>query len=150
MITTLCDRLGTLCVTWPRQVLAVCVVLTLLTIPLVVHLRLEADVRATLPADMAQELERRQNLFGAADLAFLLVRTARARKEDLVAFGTALQQRLTATPLIRSVAFGSSPALLPRHTGIRPDRLSLCVEKFDRHLVGEILRVVVNHDAPRH
>ena len=113
MITTLCDRLGTLCVTWPRQVLAVCVVLTLLTIPLVVHLRLEADVRATLPADMAQTLERRQTLFGTADLAFLLVRTAQARKEDLVAFGTALQQRLTATPLIRSVAFGSSPLSSP-------------------------------------
>ena len=53
-----------------------CVVLTLLTIPLVVHLHLEADVRATLPADMAQTLERRQTLFGTADLAFLLVRTA--------------------------------------------------------------------------
>ena len=58
MITTLCDRLGTLCVTWPRQVLAMGAVLTLLTIPLVVHLPLEADVRATLPADMAQTLER--------------------------------------------------------------------------------------------
>jgi hypothetical protein len=38
MITPLCDRLGTLCVTWPQQVLAMCGVLTLLTIPLVMHL----------------------------------------------------------------------------------------------------------------
>src|SRR5512134_1709444 len=102
MITTLCDRLGILCVTWPRQVLAMCGVLTLLTIPLVVHLPLEADVRATLPADMAQTLERHQTLFGTADLAFLLVRTAQARKEDLIAFGTALQQRLAVTPLIHA------------------------------------------------
>jgi predicted RND superfamily exporter protein len=112
MITTLCDKLGTLCVTWPRQVLAFFGVLTLTALPLVVHLPLEADVRDTLPADMAQALERHNTLFGTADLAFLLVQTAQERKEDLIAFGTALQQKLTAAPLIRAVAFGYSPALL--------------------------------------
>lgn len=77
MITTLCDRLGTLCVTWLRQM-----------------------------------LERQQTLFGTADLAFPLVHTSPARQEELIAFGTALQQRLAVTSLIRSVAFGSSLALL--------------------------------------
>jgi uncharacterized protein len=148
MITTLCDRLGTLCVTWPRQVLAVCVVLTLLTIPLVVHLHLEADVRATLPADMAQTLERHQTLFGTADLAFLLVRTTQARKEDLVAFGTALQQRLTATPLIRSVAFGSSPTLLAALDHVTLAYAPLFVraadlDDFDRLLTPEGLRTQI-------
>jgi predicted RND superfamily exporter protein len=112
MITTLCDKLGNLCVTWPRQVLAFLGVLTLTALPLVVHLPLEADVRDTLPADMAQALERHNTLFGTADLAFLLVQTTQERKEDLIAFGTALQQKLTTVPLIRAVAFGHSPALL--------------------------------------
>ena len=112
MITTLCDKLGTLCVTWPRQVLAFFGVLTLTALPLVVHLPLEADVRDTLPAAMAQALERHNTLFGTAELAFLLVQTAQERKDNLIAFGTALQQKLTAAPLIRAVAFGYSPALL--------------------------------------
>ena len=125
-----------------------CVVLTLLTIPLVVHLRLEADVRATLPADMAQELERRQNLFGAADLAFLLVHTAQARQEDLIAFGTALQQKLTAAPLIRAVVFGYSPALLAAldHVTLAYAPLfvrSADLEDFDRLLTPEGLRAQI-------
>ena len=125
-----------------------CVVLTLLTIPLVVHLRLEADVRATLPADMAQELERRQNLFGAADLAFLLVHTAQARQEDLIAFGTALQQKPTAAPLIRAVVFGYSPALLAAldHVTLAYAPLfvrSADLEDFDRLLTPEGLRAQI-------
>ncbi len=79
----------------PRQVLAFFGVLTLTALPLVVHLPLEADVRDTLPADMAQALERYNTLFGTADLAFLLVQTAQERKDNLIAFGTALQKKLT-------------------------------------------------------
>jgi len=76
-------------------VLAFFGVLTLTALPLVVHLPLEADVRDTLPADMAQALERYNTLFGTADLAFLLVQTAQERKDNLIAFGTALQKKLT-------------------------------------------------------
>jgi hypothetical protein len=123
-------------------------VLTLLTIPLVLHLPREADVRATLPADMAQTLERHQTLFGTPDLAFLLVHTAQARKEDLIAFGTALQQRLTATPLIRAVAFGSSPALLAAMEQVTLAYAPLFVrpadlDDFDRLLTPEGLRAQI-------
>ena len=96
MITTLFDTVGRWCVTWPWRVLALFGLLALGTIPLVSHLSLEADVRNMLPGEMAQTLERYHTLFGTSDLALLLVQTTQGRADDLIAFGTALQQQLAA------------------------------------------------------
>ena len=112
MITTLFDTVGWLCVTWPWRVLALFGVLALATVPFVSRLSLEADVRNMLPGEMAQTLERSNALFGTSDLALLLVQTTAGRKDALIAFGTALQQQLAPSPLIRRVEFGYALPLL--------------------------------------
>src|ERR671915_1030058 len=112
MITTLFDTLGRWCVTWPRCVLACFGLLTLGAIPFVSYLALEADVRNMLPGHMAKTLERHQTLFGTSDLALLLVQTTQERPDDLIAFGTALQQQLSPSPLIRQVDFGYARPVL--------------------------------------
>jgi len=96
MLITLFDLLGRWCVTRPWSVLTLYGVLVLGTMPLVSHLSVEADVRNMLPGEMAQTLERYHTLFGTSDLAVLLVHTTAGRQEDLIAFGTALQQQLAA------------------------------------------------------
>lgn len=142
MITTLFDTVGRLCVTWPWRVLALFGVLALGAVPLVLRLSLEADVRNMLPGEMAQTLERHNALFGTSDLALLLVQTTQGSQDDLIAFGTALQQRLSAFPLIRRVEFGYSLPLLTALGEvaldyapffIRPEQL----EDFDRLLTPE-------------
>jgi len=84
----------------------------LVALPLVWRLHLEADVRDTLPPDLARALERHNALFGTADLAFLLVQTSPGNRDTLLAFGAALHDRLTNSPLIRSVEYGYAPELL--------------------------------------
>src|SRR5574341_2160490 len=78
MITALFDRLAQLSLSRSRWVLALYALLLLAALPLLLRLHLEADVRATLPPDMARAMERHNALFGTADLAFLLVQTSPA------------------------------------------------------------------------
>src|SRR6266446_10681873 len=112
MITRLFDWLGHLAVSRSRWVLTLYAVLLLAALPLLLRVRLEADVRDTLPPDMARALERHNALFGTADLAFLLVQTSLAGREMLLAFGAALHERLLNSPLIRSVEYGYPPEFL--------------------------------------
>ena len=112
MITRLFDWLGHLAVSRPRQVLTLYALLLLAALPLVLRLHLEADVRDTLPPDMARALDRHNALFGTADLAFLLVQTSPGGRDTLLAFGAALHERLTHSALIRSVEYGYPPELL--------------------------------------
>ncbi len=112
MITRCLLSLGTLCLTWPWRVIACFAVLTLVAIPLVVQLPLEADLRETLPGDIVHALERHRRLFGKSDLAFLLVQTETRSQTDLIAFANTLAQQLTDSPLIRSVQFGYPPPML--------------------------------------
>src|SRR5262252_3284020 len=112
MITALFDRLGHLAISRPRWVLALYALVLLAALPLLLRLHLEADVRDTLPSDMARALERHNALFGTADLAFLLVHTVPGDRDTLLAFGAALHERLTPSPLIRQVEYGYAPELL--------------------------------------
>lgn len=112
MIANMCDILAGWCITWPWRVLTFYGLLALAALPLVLRLPLEADVRDTLPAELARTMERLNTLFGTSDMAFLLVQTAPGRTDDLVAFAQALQERLSASRLIRSVEFGYAPAML--------------------------------------
>src|SRR6266446_291865 len=112
MITRLFDWLGHLAVSRPRGVLMLYAIALLAALPLLLRLHLEADVRNTLPPDMARALERHNALFGTADLAFLLVQTSPGSRETLLAFGAALHERLMHSPLIRSVEYGYPPELL--------------------------------------
>jgi hypothetical protein len=117
-------------------------VLTLSAIPLVLQLPLEADLHETLPADMVQAMERRARLFGAYDLAFLLVQTQQGAPEELIAFGEALTQQLSASPLIRSVEFGYAPALFEALHEVTLDYAPLFVsaehlETFDQLLTPQ-------------
>src|SRR5712691_13346227 len=112
MITRLFDWLGHLAVSRPRGVLTLYAIALLVALPLVLRLHLEADVRNTLPPDMARALERHNALFGTADLAFLLVQTSPGGRDTLLAFGAALHERLITSPLIRSVEYGYAPELL--------------------------------------
>ena len=142
MITTLCDTVGWLCVTWPWRVLTLFGVLALATLPLVSHLSLEADVRNMLPGEMAQTLERSNTLFGTSDLALLLVQTTAGRKDDLIAFGTALQQQLAASPLMRRVEFGYALSVLTMLGDVALDYAPLLVrpdqlDDLDRLLTPE-------------
>ena len=120
MSTRLFDWLGHLAISRPRWVLTLYAIALLATLPLLLRLDLEADVRNTLPPDMARALERHNALFGTADLAFLLVQTSPGGRDTLLAFGAALHERLTNSPLIRSVEYGYAPELLEI-----VDRLSL-------------------------
>ena len=78
MSTRLFNWLGHLAVSYPWGVLTLYALALLATLPLLLRLDLEADVRNTLPPDMARALERHNALFGTADLAFLLVQTSPA------------------------------------------------------------------------
>ncbi len=112
MITRFFDWLGYLAVSRPRRMLALYAMALLAALPFLLRLHLEADVRDTLPPDMARALERHNALFGTADLAFLLVHTSPGGRATLLAFSAALQERLTNSPLIRSVEYGYAPELL--------------------------------------
>src|SRR5882672_907441 len=112
MITRLFDWLGYLAVSRPRSVLTLYAIVLLATLPLLLRVHLEADVRDTLPPDMARVLERHNALFGTADLAFLLVQTSPGGRDTLLAFGAALHGHLTNSRLIRSVEYGYPSALL--------------------------------------
>ena len=120
MSTKLFEWLGHLSVSRPRGVLMLYAIALLAALPLLLQLHLEADVRNTLPPDMARALERHNALFGTADLAFLLVQTSPGGRDTLLAFGAALRERLINSPLIRSVEYGYAPELLEAL-----DRLSL-------------------------
>ena len=85
MITKLFDWLGHLAVSRPRSVLTLYAIVLLAALPLVLRVHLEADVRDTLPPDMARALERHNALFGTADLAFLLVQASPGGRETLLA-----------------------------------------------------------------
>jgi len=110
--TRLFDWLGHLAVSRPWGVLTLYAIALLAALPLLLRVHLEADVRNTLPPDMARALERHNTLFGTADLAFLLVQTSPGSRDTLLAFGAALHERLTNSPLIRSVEYGYAPELL--------------------------------------
>src|SRR5215470_14726571 len=111
MSTKLFDWLGHLAVSRPKWVLTLYAIALLAALPLLLRLDLEADVRNTLPPDMARALERHNALFGTADLAFLLVQTAPGSRDTLLTFGAALHERLSNSPLIRSVEYGYAPEL---------------------------------------
>src|SRR5215472_4885625 len=112
MSTRLFDWLGHLSVSRPRGILTLYAIALLAALPFLLRLHLEADVRNTLPPDMARALERHNALFGTADLAFLLVQTAPGNRDTLLAFGAALHDRLTNSQLIRSVEYSYAPELL--------------------------------------
>jgi len=115
------------CLTTPG-VLTLYAIALLAALPLVLRLHLEADVRNTLPPDMARALERHNALFGTADLAFLLVQTSPGGRDHRPGFGAALHERLTNSPLIRSVEYGYAPELFEVL-----DRLSLEYAPALRH-----------------
>lgn len=142
MITRLFDWLGHLAISRPHRVLTLCTVLLLAALPLVLQLHLEADVRDTLPADVARALERHNALFGTADLAFLLVQAAPGSRDTLLAFGAALRERLLLSPLIRHVEHGYAPELLATFDRISIEYAPLFVtpaqlDEFDRLLTPE-------------
>ena len=112
MIARCLHTIGRLCLTRPWHIVLLFGLLVLGSLPLVVQLPLEADLRATLPREVVQTLERYHRLFGKGDLAFLVVQTETRSRTDLIAYAQTLSQRLTASPLIRRVEFGHSPALL--------------------------------------
>src|SRR5215510_10193552 len=87
-------------------------IVLLAALPGLLQLHLEADVRDTLPPDMARALERHNALFGTADLAFLLVHTSPGHRDTLLDFAAALHGHLINSPLIRSVEYGYPSALL--------------------------------------
>src|SRR5215470_4406589 len=120
MSTALFDWLGHLSISRSRWVLALYALLLLAALPLLLRLHLEADVRDTLPPDMARALERHNALFGTADLALLLVQSPPGGRDTLLAFGAALHERLTHSPLICDVEYGYPLELLETL-----DRLSL-------------------------
>jgi predicted RND superfamily exporter protein len=120
MITALFDLIGHLAISRCRWVLTLYALLLLAALPLLLRLHLEADVRDTLPPDMARALERHNALFGSADLALLLVQASPGGRDSLLAFGAALRERLTPSALIRDVEYGYPPELLETL-----DRLSL-------------------------
>jgi uncharacterized protein len=142
MLTRLLDTIGRWCVTWPWRVVIFYSLLALGTLPLVAHLSVETDVRNMLPGEMAHTLERYHTLFGTSDLAMLLVHTTAGRQEDLIAFGTALQQQLASSPLIRRVEFGYALSLLTRLGEVALDYAPLFVrvdqlDALDRLLTPE-------------
>lgn len=113
MIVSFLHTLGTFCVQHRWFVIVVFGVLTFAALLQVRHLPLEADLEATLPAETAQALARRNRLFGTNDLALLLVQAhGHKSKADLIAFAAALRHRLTASPLIRRIEFGQASELL--------------------------------------
>ena len=149
MITRLFDRLGHLAVSRPRWVLTLYAILLLAALPLILQLHLEADVRDTLPPDMARALERHNALFGTADLAFLLVQTSPGGRDTLLAFGAALHERLTRSPLIRSVEYGYPPQLLEVLERLSLEYAPLFVtpaelDDFDRLLTPEGIRAQIH------
>ena len=142
MIPRLFDWLAYLAVSRPRWVLTLCAIALLAALPLVLRLHLEADVRDTLPSDMARALERHNALFGTADLAFLLVQTSPGDRDTLLAFGAALHERLTHSPLIRSVEYGYAPELLATFDRLSIEYAPLFItpaqlDDFDRLLTPE-------------
>lgn len=112
MMTRVFDRLGAGVVAHPRWVLAGYAGLVLLLLPFLLRLSLEADVRDTLPPDMARVLDRHNALFGSADQAFLLVQAPPGGRQTLLAFAAALSTALSQSPLIRQVEYGYAPELL--------------------------------------
>jgi len=161
MITALFDRLGHLAISRSRWVLTLYALLLLAALPLLLRLHLEADVRDTLPPDMARALERHNALFGTADLAFLLVHTFPATvsaeggqfngppspggRDTLLAFGAAVHERLTPSPLIRQVEYGYAPELLETLERVSLEYAPLFVtpaqlDDFDRLLTPEGIR----------
>lgn len=145
MIAKLFDRLGVLCTTWPRHVLVVYALSLLATVPLILHLPLESDVRDTLPDDMARAMTRRNALFGTYDLAFLLLRSTSERQRDLLACATDLQQRLSDSALIRRVEFGYPTHLIEALNTLSLDYAPLFVrpedlDDFDRLLTPQGIR----------
>ena len=149
MLARCFDKLGTFCVTRPWYVMMMFGVLTLSALPVVLQLRLEADLHETLPADMVQAMERRARLFGAYDLAFLLVQTRHGTAEELIAFGEALTQQLNTSPLIRGVEFGFPPALLEALHEVMLDYAPLFVSAehlaaFDQLLTPQGIRAQIH------
>jgi len=149
MLARCLDKLGTLCVTRPGYIIMVFGVLILSALPLVLQLPLEADLHETLPADMVQAMERRARLFGAYDLAFLLVQTQHGTTEELIAFGEALTQQLSASPLIRRVEFGYAPALFEALRDVTLDYAPLFVgaehlAAFDQLLTPQGIRAQIH------
>src|SRR5262245_47597124 len=145
MITRLFDWLGSLALSRPRWVLALYAIVLLTALPWLLQLRLEADVRDTLPPDMARALERHNTLFGTADLAFLLVQTFPGDRDTLLAFAAALHEHLSNSPLIRSVEYGYPQALLETLDRLSLDYAPLFVtpaqlDDFDRLLTPEGMR----------
>jgi hypothetical protein len=130
-------------------VLALYAICLLAALPWLLQLHLEADVRDTLPPDMARALERHNALFGTADLAFLLVQTFPGNRDTLLDFADALHGHLTHSPLIRSVEYGYPSALLEALDRLSLDYAPLFVtpahlDDFDRLLTPEGMRAQIH------
>jgi len=149
MITRLFAWLGSLALTRPRLVLTLYAICLLAALPWLLRLNLEADVRDTLPPDMARALERHNALFGTADLAFLLVQTFPGHRDTLLDFAAALHGHLTNSPLIRSVEYGYPASLLETFDRMSLDYAPLFVtpaqlDGFDRLLTPEGIRAQIH------
>ena len=68
MIVRCLHTIGRLCLSQPWHIVVLFGLLVLGSLPLVVQLPLEADLRATLPREVVQTLERYHRLFGKGDL----------------------------------------------------------------------------------
>lgn len=148
MIARFLHAIGHLCLARPWWVIACFGALTLGAVPLVLRLPVEADLRQTLPRDLAQSLERRLRLFGRTDLAFVLVEARTERRADLIAFGQALADRLASSALIERVEFGYPPAMMQRLQALALDYAPLFVEPdqlatFERLLTPQGIRAQI-------
>jgi predicted RND superfamily exporter protein len=140
--------IGHLCLTRPWWVIACFGMLTLGAVPLVLQLPVEADLRQTLPRDLAQSLERRLRLFGRTDMVFVLVEARSERRVDLIAFGQALADRLASSALIERVEFGYPPAMMQRLQALALDYAPLFVAPgqlatFERLLTPQGIRTQI-------
>jgi predicted RND superfamily exporter protein len=130
-------------------VLALYAICLLAALPWLLQLHLEADVRDTLPPDIARALERHNALFDTADLAFLLVQTFPGNRDTLLAFAAALHGHLSNSPLIRRVEYGYAAALLETFDRVSLDYAPLFVtpvqlDDFDRLLTPEGMRAQIH------
>jgi hypothetical protein len=149
IITRLFAWLGSLALSRPRWVLALYAIFLLAALPWLLQLHLEADVRDTLPPDMARALERHNALFGTADLAFLLVQTFPGHHDTLLDFAASLHGHLSNSPLIRSVEYGYPSALLETLDRLSLDYAPLFVtpaqlDDLDRLLTPEGMRAQIH------
>src|SRR5262245_61536359 len=141
MSTRLFDWLGHLSVSRPRGILTLYAIALLAALPFLLRLHLEADVRNTLPPDLARALERHNALFGTADLAFLLVRTSPAT-------AWAESAQLNGRPFPASVTAEGAQLNVPPSPGNRDTLLAFGAALRERLINSPLIRSVEYGYAP--